>query len=149
VASAGDSLGRQLGESLATLRRVTSRAVRRRVAPAAIAPAAVVLLVHVVETPGGRVAEAAEALALAPNTVSTLVTTLLRAGLIERDIDAADRRVAVLRPSRRGRARVEQWRTQRQRVVDEALDALDPADRQAIEAAVAPLRRLSDVLSAR
>jgi hypothetical protein len=42
------------------------------------------LLVLVVESPGIAVSAAADALALAPNTLSTLVSVLLRAGLIER-----------------------------------------------------------------
>jgi hypothetical protein len=55
--------------------------------------------VLVVESPGIAVSAAADALALAPNTLSTLVSVLLRAGLIERGTDGRDRRVAALRPS--------------------------------------------------
>jgi DNA-binding MarR family transcriptional regulator len=149
VADPPDSLGRQLGEAMATLRRSTRRAVRVRVAPTSIQPAAVELLVLVVESPGIAVAAAADALALAANTVSTLVSVLLRAGLIERGTDSRDRRVASLRPSAQGAARVEQWRTERQRVVDEALATLEARDRRAIEAAVAPLQRLTAALAAR
>ncbi len=132
---------------VATLRRSTRRAVRRRVEAPGIAPAAVELLVLVVETPGLAVSEAADALALAPNTVSTLVSVLLRAGLIERDIDHRDRRVAALRPSAAGLARVQAWRAERQQVVDAALATLSAADRRAIEASIGPLRRLTASLA--
>ena len=134
---------------MATLRRSTRRAVRARVEPASIQPAAVELLVLVVESPGIAVSAAADTLALAANTVSTLVSVLLRAGLIERGIDGRDRRVASLRPSAQGTARVEQWRAARQRVVDEALATLAARDRRAIEAAVVPLQRLTAALAAR
>jgi DNA-binding MarR family transcriptional regulator len=148
VADPPDSLGRQLGVAIATLRRSTRRAVGAGVEPASIQPAAVELLVLVVESPGIAVSAAADALALAANTVSTLVSVLLRAGLIERGIDGRDRRVAALRPTAQGAARVEQWRAERQRVVDEALATLDARDRRAIEAAMAPLQRLTAALAA-
>jgi DNA-binding MarR family transcriptional regulator len=133
---------------MATLRRSTRRAVRQAVPPIGIQPAAVELLVLVVETPGIAVSAAAETLALAPNTVSTLVSVLLRAGLIERGTDGQDRRVASLRPSKKGSTRVREWIAARQRVVDEALASLDGADRAAIAAAVGPLQRLTTVLGA-
>jgi DNA-binding MarR family transcriptional regulator len=144
-----ESLGRQLGDVVATLRRSTRRAVRAGVEPASIQPAAVELLVLVVESPGIAVSAAADALALAPNTVSTLVSVLLRAGLIERGTDGRDRRVASLRPSAQGAPRVAQWRAERQRVVDDALATLDAHDRRALEAAVVPLQRLTAALGAR
>jgi DNA-binding MarR family transcriptional regulator len=106
VGSTPNTLGHDVGDVLATRRRSIRRAVRRRVEAAAVSPAAVELLVLVVETPDVAVSAAAEALALAPNTVSTLGSVLLRAGLIERGIDGSDRRVAALRPSSQGRGRV-------------------------------------------
>ncbi len=57
------------------------------------------MLVTVVESPGIGVAETARALGVAPNTVSTLVGQLVRAGLLARTEDAQDRRAAVLLPT--------------------------------------------------
>ena len=98
-----DALAFDLAEATTAVRRVSRRAVRARLDQQALAGAQVEVLVTVVESPGIGVAETARALGVAPNTVSTLVGQLVRAGLLERTEDAQDRRAAVLLPTAAGR----------------------------------------------
>jgi DNA-binding MarR family transcriptional regulator len=92
------------------------------------------------------VTEAAEALALAPNTVSTLVGQLTDAGLLRREPDRDDRRVARLHVTEAARHRIEAWRDQRIELTARAVCRLAPADRDALAAAVPALTRLVGAL---
>jgi DNA-binding MarR family transcriptional regulator len=95
------------------------------------------------QRPGLRVQEAAEALGVAPNTVSTLAGQLGAAGLLERQADAADRRAIHLHLTAAARARIARWRDRRQAIVVTALAELSGADREAIVAALPALGRLA------
>ena len=141
-----DALAFDLTEATTAVRRVSRRAVRARLDQQALAGAQVEVLVTVVESPGIGVAETARALGVAPNTVSTLVGQLVRAGLLERTEDAQDRRAAVLLPTAAGRTRVRRWRQERSRLVAHALGRLSPDDRHRIHAAVGPIRRLAEAM---
>jgi DNA-binding MarR family transcriptional regulator len=143
-----EALAAELNDATTALRRVTRRVVRRRLAQPALASAEVELLVAVVESPRMAVAEAARALGLAANTVSTLVGRLVQTGLIERADDPADRRTAVLRATPAGRARIKRWRHERADIWSHGLARLDPDDRRRIRAAVGALRNLSEALQA-
>ena len=96
--------------------------------------------------PGLRVQDAAEGLALAPNTVSTLVKQLTAAGLLERRSDRDDGRVTRLFPTRAARARWAVRRDRREGVVRAALGQLTAQERSAIAAALPALNRLVQVL---
>jgi DNA-binding MarR family transcriptional regulator len=98
--------------------------------------------------PGLSVNDAAEALRLAPNTVSSLVGQLVEAGLVRRVRDERDRRVARLELEPAARRTLEAWRDERTAALVAALERLDPDDRAAIEHAVGPLGRLAEVLDA-
>ena len=141
-----DALAFDLTEATTAVRRVSRRAVRARLDQQALAGAQVEVLVTVVESPGIGVAETARALGVAPNTVSTLVGQLVRAGLLARTEDAQDRRAAVLLPTAAGRTRVRRWRQERSRLVAHALGRLSPDDRHRIYAAVGPIRRLAEAM---
>ena len=104
------------------------------------------LLVH--RSEGIGVAEAAEALQVAPNTVSTLVTSLRRAKLLERRPDPSDRRAAQLYLSPTGRRRVQEARRRRGEVLDRAFDQLGPGDRRSLLEAVPAINRLIEALTA-
>lgn len=91
-------------------------------------------------------AEAAAALGLAANTVSTLVRQLTDAGLVERVRDESDRRVARLALTDDARAQVERWRDRRNIEVAAAFDGLSAEDRHAIESAVPAITRLAGAL---
>ena len=142
-------LGAAVGETLAAIRRTSRRAVRERLNEDPLPMAEVEVLVAVADTPGIRVADTARLLGLASNTVSTLVTRLVDAGLIERRVDPSDRRVAALHLTKAGRVRLKAWRTERARMMAEALAELSPADVERITASIEPLRHLSDTLHER
>jgi DNA-binding MarR family transcriptional regulator len=93
-----------------------------------------------------RVGEAAAELGLAANTVSSIVTRLVVAGLLTRTPDRRDRRAARLTLTAAGTRRLTAWRDQRRAVVVEALGALADADRAAVLAALPALGRLADAM---
>jgi DNA-binding MarR family transcriptional regulator len=103
----------------------------------------------VAESPGNRVREAAAALGLAQNTVSTLVGRLVELGLLDRRKDDRDTRAAVLALTPAATQRMAAWRDRRRQVTGDALAALRAGDRRAIEDALPALRRLVDALEAR
>ena len=127
------------------------RGIRRRVRqdwPHAPLPEAQLELLRLLDaTPGLRVAAAASALGIAPNTVSTLAGRLVAAGLVERARDAGDARAARLALSAAAGERVAAWRGRRHALVSAALADLGPADRAAIGAALPALGRLADALA--
>jgi DNA-binding MarR family transcriptional regulator len=135
----GDDLMRILGQ----LRRSVRRRVRQDWPHAPLPETHLELLRLVGERPGLRVQEAAGALRLAPNTVSTLVNKLVAAGLLERRRDRRDGRAHLTRAAVR---RMAAWRDRRQALVAQAMSTLVPADRAAIAGALPALRRLADAL---
>jgi DNA-binding MarR family transcriptional regulator len=90
------------------------------------------------------VAEAAQELRLAPNSVSTMVSQLTADGLLTRGRVAADGRAVRLTVTDQGAARIGQWRDIRAELGGRALERLPAADRQAIVAAVPALTRLAE-----
>jgi DNA-binding MarR family transcriptional regulator len=101
-------------------------------------------LVRVVRrNPGIGVAEAASALGLAPNTVSTLVGQLTGLDVIVRVRDAADRRIARLELTPSAAAALEHWRDRRTQATVVALDALDAEERAAVARALPLLARVA------
>jgi DNA-binding MarR family transcriptional regulator len=100
------------------------------------------LLLVVEENPGIGVQEAAAALQVAANTVSTLVNQLVVAGLLARTRDESDRRSAHLHLTPRAKARFETWRDRRLEALEAAMGTLSPAERRRIEQAVPALRKV-------
>jgi DNA-binding MarR family transcriptional regulator len=90
------------------------------------------------------VADAAQELRLAPNTVSTLVGKLTSAGLLTRDRGTQDARIALLTVTDGARQRLAQWRDLRADLAGQALARLSPADRRALAAALPALLRLAE-----
>src|SRR3954469_21730904 len=104
-------------------------------------------LLRVVEAqPGIGVGEAAAALHLAPNTVSTLVGHLVGHGLLERRPAPGDRRAARLELTATATTRLRRFRGERDRLLAAALAELDPDDVAALRASVPALERLLDTL---
>ena len=95
----------------------------------ALPPARSELLRLAARRPGIGVAEAAQELRLAPNSVSTMVSQLAEDGLINRGRAEADGRSVRLTVTEAGAARVEQWRDMRAELAGRALERLSPADR--------------------
>jgi DNA-binding MarR family transcriptional regulator len=133
-------------EILGRIRRGVRRQVRRDWPYSPLTESEVELLRLLVYRPGTRVGEAAEALGLVPNTVSTLVGRLGDAGLVVRRPDPTDARAARLELSPAARRRIADRRDRSRQVVDGAMVDLDDEDRRAIEAALPALRRLSDLV---
>jgi DNA-binding MarR family transcriptional regulator len=148
VTTTDRDLGAALVDAVWGLRRVTRRIVRETFPQPALPPSEAELLAAVSRAKGITVNEAAQALQLAPNTVSTLVGRLVRAGLLQRRADLLDRRTARLHLTVAGQARVRQFRRHRERLLDRALRTLDDDERRALARALPAMQRLAGSLEA-
>ncbi|HKN38882.1 MAG TPA: MarR family winged helix-turn-helix transcriptional regulator [Acidimicrobiia bacterium] len=129
------------------LRRTTRRRVRRDWPVPPLPPAQVELLQVVADRPGVGVTDAAAALSLATNTVSTLAKQLAVAGLVDRRRPGSgDRRAVHLALTPAAEERIAMWRDRRAELVAAALGSLGGQDRARLEAAVPALGRLADAL---
>ena len=142
------ALAEHLFDALGAVRRQVRRLTGRPWPTAALSGAQIELVRLVRREPGIPVSTAAEALGLAANTVSTLVRQLTDAGLLRRQADPDDRRVAQLHVTAAAQRRIEGWRDHRAELAAQALGRLHPADRRAIEEAVPALGRLAAELQA-
>lgn len=142
------ALGLELADAVFGFRRVARRVVRQTFADRVLPPSEAELLALVGRSKGTSVRDAAHALQLAPNTVSTLVSRLVGAGLLERHADPTDGRATRLQLTAEGAARVRRWRRHRAEMLSRALDALDATERTALAAALAPLHHLTESLDA-
>ena len=146
-AAAGQRAKGEAAELLAAIgavQRVARRAVRGAAYAEPLRPARSELLRLTARRPGISVAEAAQELRLAPNSVSTMVSKLAADGLLSRDRAAADGRSVRLTVTDKGAARVEQWRDIRADLAVRALERLPASDRRAIRMAVPALARLAE-----
>jgi DNA-binding MarR family transcriptional regulator len=130
--------------AISQVHRMARRAVRQAWDEDPLPPAQGELLRLAASMPGITVADAAQELRLAPNTVSTLVGKLTAAGLLTRNRDAQDARVALLTVTDAARQRLAQWRDLRADLAGQALARLSPADRRALAAALPALLRLAE-----
>jgi len=134
----------ELLEAIGRLRRTIRRALRP-VSQLEPLPATHCELLRLAESrPGITVAEAAQELRLAPNTVSTLVGKLTGDHLLSRSRSATDGRTAQLTITAVASKRLAERRDLRAEVTARALAALSPADRRALAAAVPALLRLGE-----
>jgi DNA-binding MarR family transcriptional regulator len=142
AASIDGGTAAELIDLVSGLRRSVRRRVRRDWSHRPLTPSELELLMLVGERPGLRVREAASAIGVAPNTVSTLVGRLTAQGLLDRLPDEEDARAARLSLTAAATRRRDEWRDRRRDVVGAAMRDLAAADRSAIGAAVPALRRL-------
>ncbi|MBO0683340.1 MAG: MarR family transcriptional regulator [Candidatus Dormibacteraeota bacterium] len=138
----------EMADAVSRLRRAIRQRMRQEFGIPTLPEAQLELMRLVGLEPGLRVQEAAHALGVAPNTVSTLVRQLASAGILERKHDRSDGRVCRLFLTRGARARWELRRDRRERVLGAALGLLSDEDRAAIAGAVPALNRLVRTLSA-
>jgi DNA-binding MarR family transcriptional regulator len=136
--------GGTLLSAISLVHRMARRAVRQAWEQDPLPPAQGELLRLAARMPGITVADAAQELRLAPNTVSTLVGKLTAAGLLTRSRDAQDARVALLTITDAARQRLAQYRDLRADLAGQALARLSPADRRALTAALPALLRLAE-----
>ena len=129
--------------AVSAVRRVARRQARRPWILTSLTGAQLELARLLRIEPGITVAQAAQQLQLAPNTISTLVGQMTDAGVVHRTSDTRDRRVAHLDLTSTAREQVETWRDRRTAITASAIDRLPDADRRAISDAVGALQRLS------
>lgn len=138
----------ELLSALGLVRRSTRRATRQIWQQPPPPPAQSELLQLAARIPGITVADAAQELRLAPNTVSTLVGKLTSAGLLDRRRSASDGRTVLLTVTDRATKRLAEYRDLRAEIAAQALTRLSAADRRALAAAVPALVRLAEELEA-
>ncbi|MGA8015645.1 MAG: MarR family winged helix-turn-helix transcriptional regulator [Candidatus Dormiibacterota bacterium] len=134
--------GSDLARLLGRFRRSLNRAVRAEIGASPLPEAQSEVLRHVERRPGTSVHRAALELGLAPNTLSTLVHRLVDAGLLEREPDLLDGRVARLRLTAAADDRLRRWRDQRHEILESHLAALAASDRRALSLAIPVLERV-------
>jgi DNA-binding MarR family transcriptional regulator len=93
-----------------------------------------------------RISDLAARRRLAPSTVSGLIGQMTTAGLVARDVDAADRRASVVTLTDAGREKLAAWTVAHERRIDAALDALDGTSRAAVTNALPALFQLAEHL---
>jgi DNA-binding MarR family transcriptional regulator len=128
--------------AIASVRRSVRRRTGAPVELASLTGSQLELVRLLRRRPGVSVAEAANELTLAANTVSTLVGQLIHAGLVVRRIDPSDRRIARLELDEEIRDKVAAWRDRRVVALAEAIGRLSPVDRRRLAEAVPVLERL-------
>lgn len=141
-------VAQELAQALGRLRRAIRQRTRQEWGASPLPEAQLELIRLVKAQPGLRPREAAEALGVLPNTVSTLLKSLEGMGLLERQRDGADARCVRMHLTAAAWARIATWQDRRHAVVAAALDTLGPADREAIASALPALGRLAHALGA-
>jgi DNA-binding MarR family transcriptional regulator len=130
--------------AISLIRRTARRAARQAWAQQPLPPAQSELLRLAAARPGLTVADAAQELRLAPNTVSTLVGRLVDAGLLSRERGAQDGRTALLTATDKAQQRLAEFRDLRADLAGRALATLPEPDHRALAAAIPALQRLAE-----
>ncbi|OIK02065.1 MarR family winged helix-turn-helix transcriptional regulator [Streptomyces monashensis] len=137
---------RQLTEAVTRLRRALRSSIRTDYPWETLPMAQVELLQVLGEHSPARISDLAARRRLAPSTVSGLIGQMITAGLVTRDVDAADRRASVVALTDAGREKLTAWTTAHERRIDAALAALDDSARAAIKDALPALFQLAEHL---
>ena len=142
--AAAQSTAADLLTAISALRRTARRAVRTAWAQQPLPPTQLELLHLAAARPRISVADAAQELRLAPNTVSTLVGRLTDAGLLNRERSAEDGRAALLTATGKAARRLAEFRDLRAELAGRALARLPAPDQHALAAAGPALLRLAE-----
>ncbi|HVW79343.1 MAG TPA: MarR family transcriptional regulator [Mycobacteriales bacterium] len=89
-----------------------------------------------------RISDLAEVEHMNPTMLSRVVAALVEAGLVRRRVDPDDRRAGLVEVTAQGRRTHDRLRAERGRILASGLDALDPAQRAAVEDALPALEAL-------
>ncbi|WP_053663242.1 MarR family winged helix-turn-helix transcriptional regulator [Streptomyces sp. MMG1121] len=135
-----------LADTLVRIQRLIRRRLRGELVMPRLRGAEVELLRLVESRPGIRISDAAKALHLAGNSVSTLVNQLVGGGYLLRETDPADRRAARLLLTGAAEKRLADWQRRRAELVSRQVSRLDETDREALRAALPALRKLAVTL---
>jgi DNA-binding MarR family transcriptional regulator len=128
----------QLSLSVTRLARVLRQQATSRSTPAAASALSVIVLRGPISLGDLALAER-----VSPSTITKIVGKLEADGLIERVIDADDRRVHRVRLSAKGRRTIAMYRSKRNAWLAEQLAAFDDGDRARVLDAVDLLERLT------
>lgn len=134
----------ELFTAISVLRRAARRAAHGAWAQQPLPSAQAELLRLAARRPGITVADAAQELRLAPNTVSTLVSRLASAGLLKREKSSQDGRAVQLSATDKAERRLAEFRDLRAELAGRALARIPSRDQQALAAAVPALLRLAE-----
>ncbi len=134
--------------ALGGVRRRIRRLAGRTVSGRGLTEAHAELLRLVGRHPGIAVGDAAARLGLAPNTVSTLVGSLVARGDLERTRDPRDGRVARLSLPRPAQAAADAVRRKRHALLAAAIASLEPRERDALVAGLGAIEALTARLDA-
>ncbi|MGO9198263.1 MAG: MarR family winged helix-turn-helix transcriptional regulator [Acidimicrobiales bacterium] len=93
-----------------------------------------------------RLSDLAGFAGLNPTMLSRVIPKLEEAGLIRRLLDEADRRVCRVEATAKGHRLLERVRSERNDALSERLSELDPAEREALGAALPVLEELAERL---
>jgi DNA-binding MarR family transcriptional regulator len=132
--------------AMASIRRSGRLLAHRPVELATLTGSQIDLVSLVLRRPGVSVAQAAEELRLAPNTVSTLVRQLTDARLLIRRVDPQDRRVARLDLTPAMRRKVGAFRDRRAAMLGAAMSRLAVCDQRRLAESLAILDQLAEQL---
>lgn len=139
-------LAEELFSAMGALRRAARRETRRLAPSSADDPltgSQLDLLRLLERRPGMFVAEAAQNMGLAANTVSTLVGQLSTRRLVARSLDPRDRRVARLVLTDQAKARMSRWRRRRAGAVSDVLARLPHDEIDQLVRVIPLLRKLA------
>lgn len=145
---AAQAAAADLFAAISVVRRAARRAARQAWTRQPLPPAQSELLRLAAARPGITVADAAQELRLAPNTVSTLVGRLTDAGLLSRERGAQDARTALLAVTDKATKRIAEFRDLRAELAGQALAGLTTRDQETLAAAVPALQRLAERIEA-
>ncbi|MEV5504951.1 MarR family winged helix-turn-helix transcriptional regulator [Streptomyces orinoci] len=137
---------RLLTEAVTRLRRALRTSIRTDYPWEQLPVAQVELLQALADHSPVRIGDLAARQRLATSTVSGLVGQMMTAGLVARAVDPADRRASAVTLTDTGRAQLTAWAEAHERRLGAALDALPPADRTALRAALPALLRIAELL---
>jgi DNA-binding MarR family transcriptional regulator len=140
------ALAEELFDAVGLLRRRSRRVAGDPFPAMALTGAQLELVRAVRRQPGVSVAEAATALGLAPNTVSTLVGQLVALGVIVRDRHESDRRVARLHLTNEAGEALERWRDRRALTTTAAVEQLTARQQATLRKALPIIRALAEAL---
>jgi DNA-binding MarR family transcriptional regulator len=115
-------------------------------ADAGLTPTKISVLLGVDRRGRTRIAEVAETEGLNPTMLSRAISTLVDAGLLQRDSDAGDRRAAWVQVTDEGHRLAERMRRERTEVVNRGMAGLADADREILAQAIPALEALADEL---
>ncbi|WP_433447823.1 MarR family winged helix-turn-helix transcriptional regulator [Streptomyces sp. CA-142005] len=143
AATESETFQEELADALVRVQRLIRRRLRGGLSVPRLRGAEVELLRLVESRPAIGVSDAAKALHLAGNSVSTLVNQLVRGGYLLRETDPADRRAARLQLTEAAEKRLGDWKRRRAELVGRHVARLDDTDREALRAALPALRKLA------